>query len=188
MLGIYDEYGSVCYESSMLNSWIALAGWDNNGEHAGRRRTIRNAEIGSLAVLTLVTPNDEESNRRIFALFIIDEYFEGGIGDDGEDCEGFVACTTKYKLNFTKKETNDLRFWNFYSNENTSQCRWGSGLFRYLSDEQSAQILKQAVEVKKGTSEEECAKEIFHTYCEEHGLIVSEIQEPSGAKNILTYK
>jgi hypothetical protein len=182
LLGIYRKEGSVCYESSMLNEWKALAGYNNNGMRAGEARTIKNAEIGSLAILTLVTPNDAEYNRRIFAIFLIDDYYEGGVDGYGNESEGFVACTSKYKLNFTRKETNELMFWNYYSYENTSECRWGSGLFRYFTNEQATQILKQAVSLKIGTSEEQLTKEFLEHYCRIHSITISQIQTPSGSR------
>jgi hypothetical protein len=178
----YRREGYVCYESAMLNQWKALAGYNNNGIRAGEARTIRNSEIGSLAILTLVTPNDVEENRRIFALFLIDDYYVGGIDGYGNEGEGFVACTSRYKLNFTRRETNELMFWNYYSNENTSECRWGSGLFRYFTHEQAAQILKQAEFVKTGTNEEKLANEFLEYYCKIHSIKVSEIMPPSGSK------
>ncbi|HYF81910.1 MAG TPA: hypothetical protein VEB00_02620 [Clostridia bacterium] len=179
---IYKKEGSVCYESSMLNDWKALAGYNNNGIRAGEARTIKNAEIGSLAVLTLVTPNDSEYNRRIFALFLIDDYYEGGVDTYSNESEGYVACNSKYKLNFTRSETNELMFWDYYSNENTPECRWSSGLFRYFEDEQAAQILKQAALIKTGTGEESLARDFLEYYCKTHSIKITEIQSPSGSK------
>ena len=55
-----------------------------------------------------------------------------------------------------------LSNWYFaYQNENSASCRWGQGAFRYLYDEQSAQILKKLVEIKKGTIDEERTEEMF---------------------------
>jgi len=179
---IYNKEGSVCYESAMLNKWCALAGENNNGPRAGEVRTIKNSDFGSLALLSLVTPMDEEKNRRIFALFIIDDYFEGGFTEDGYEQAGYVACNSDYKLNFTRAETNDLRFWDYYSNENATDCRWGSGLFRYLSDERAAQILKQAVKVKRGTEDEALALNILEYFCKAHRINMDMIPEPSGSK------
>lgn len=169
---VWDEFykvGSVCYESVMLNNWEALAGWDNNGKRGERPRKILGADIGSLAILTLVTPNSFEYEHRIFALFIIDEYFEG------DECnEGYVACRGKYKLHFTRRETNDLRFWDFYENENSTEKRWGSGLFRYLNDEQSARILHRAMLLKRGTDDEALAEEMFKRYCRSKNIRLKE--------------
>jgi len=117
----------------------------------------------------LVTPNSFEYERRIFALFLIDEYFEG---DD--TYEGYVASTGKYRLHFTRRETNDLRFWDFYENTNSTDKRWGSGLFRYLSDEQCARILYKAMLLKQGTEDETLAEEMYRHYCMSKGVKIEE--------------
>lgn len=159
-----DRY-SICYESVMIDKWEASAGWDHNGVRGERPRKMLGAEVGSLAVLTLVTPNSFENERRVFALFLIDEYF---VGDD--ENEGYIASKSKHRLHFTRKETNDLRFWSFYENENTLDKRWGSGLYRYLSDEQSINILNQVIAVKAGTEDELLAKEIFDVFCKNRAV------------------
>lgn len=171
---VWDEFrsvGSVCYESVMLNKWEALAGWDTSGKRGERPRKILGADLGSLAVLSLVTPNSMEYERRIFALFLIDDYFAG----DDEN-EGYVACRSQYRLHFTRKETNDLRFWNYYSYENTDKRKWGSGLFRYLTDEQSARILHQAMLLKRGTPEATISKDIYERFCMTKGLNNTDIK------------
>lgn len=173
----YKKNGSVCYESQMFTQWIAEAGIDHNGQRSGTPRRIVNSEEGSLAVLTTLSPNMPEEDRRIFALFIIDDYFEGD-----EENEGYVASESKYKIELTPGETNDLKFWDFYRNENSEECRWGSGLFRYLKDEQAAQILKKLTEIKSDTNEEELAKEILKKFCKLHGIDISKISEPDGAR------
>ncbi len=158
---IYHKEGSLCYESIMLKNWEASAGWDNKGKRGDRPRKILGADIGSLAILTLVTPNSFENERRIFALFFIDDY---EAGDD--ELEGYVSSNSKYRLHMTRKETNDMRFWDYYSNEKSSDPRWSSGLFRYIDDESAAKILKQAMILKKSTQDEDLAKEMYERYCD----------------------
>lgn len=162
---IYREEGFVCYESSMLKHWEARAGWDNKGKRGDRPRRIRTADIASLAILTLVTPNATEDERRIFALFLIDDYYEG---DD--ESEGYVSNRSGHRLQFTRRETNDLRFWDYYANENTAERRWSSGLFRYISDESAAQILKQAMMLRRGSDDEDLANEMFERFCKTKGI------------------
>lgn len=170
---IYYQEGSLCYESAMLKNWEASAGWDNKGKRGDRPRRIINADVGSVAMLTLVTPNSYENERRIFALFLIDDYF---IGDD--EWEGYVSSESKYRLHMTRKETNDMRFWDYYSNENTSECRWGSGLFRYINDKSAARILKQAKLLKIGTEDEKLAKEMYEKFCKYKEINLSDILAP----------
>ena len=165
----------VCYESRMLDKWVARAGWDTNNRIKPRK--ILNTAINKLAVLTLVTPKSQESERKIFADFLIDEYYKG----DGVNEEGYVSCTSEYKLYFNREEANKMKFWNFYENQGSDECKWGSGLFRYLDDEQAAQILKCAYEVKKGTEDEKLSYDFLQHYCMIHNIDMNNISEPSGA-------
>lgn len=176
----YLETGSVCYESHFFNDWTASAGVNHKGAKSGDGRSIKNADIGSLAVMTTVLPNMPEIDRRIFAVFLIDDY-EIGNSDD----EGYVASLSKYRIELTPQETNDLKFWDYYSNENSDDCRWGSGLFRYISDIQSAQVLKKLVVIKNGTSDAELSRELFVKFCLDKNLDLSQIGEPSGTRTRL---
>lgn len=168
---------SLCYESQLLNKWIAYAGWDNNNRV--KPRSISNAKIGKLTVLTVVYPNDDEKERRIFAVFLIDDYYKG----DGKDNEGYVACNSEYKINFTPNETSRMKFWDFYRNENSDECQWGSGLTRYIDDITAVQILKQAYNVKKNTADEQLANKFLNHYCKINGVSLNEIPEPDGSRN-----
>lgn len=166
----------ICSESQMLDKWIAFAGWDNNSRIKPRK--ILNTGINNLAVLTLIQPNLSEKERRIFAVFMIDDYYEG----DGKSEDGYVACKSEYKLSFNRAEANDMKLWNFYENISTESCRWGSGLFRYIDNIKAAQILKQAYKVKKGTADEQNAKSFLEHYCKIKGIKIDDIPEPNGGK------
>lgn len=157
----------------MLDKWEALAGWDNKGKRGDRPRRILNTDIGSLAILTLLTPNSYEYERRIFALFLIDIYEKGD-----EINEGYVASNSPYRLHMTRKETNDLRFWDYYSNENSTDARWSSGLFRYIDDESAAKVLKQAMILKKGAEDENLAIEMYEVFCMSKDINLSDIIAP----------
>lgn len=164
----------------MMTDWIAEAGVNQNGIKAGEPRTIKNAERGSLAVLTTVLPDMPEEDRRIFAIFRI-----GRIHKGDDETAGYVVADSKYRISLTPKETNDLKFWDYYRNESKpNQCQWGSGLFRYLYDNQVAQILKQLSHIKHNTKEKALALDFFEFYCKSQGLEAAEIGEPAGARMI----
>ena len=57
---------------------------------------------------------------------------------------------------------------------------WGQGLHRYLTDEQSAQILKDIVKIKIGKADESLAKEFFSHFCRINGMNENMINEPNG--------
>ena len=62
-----------------------------------------------------------------------------------------------------------MKFWKVYHNSNGA-IKWGSGLFRYFSDDDAVKFLKMAVEVKRGTDDEDFAKDFLNYYCELNNL------------------
>ena len=152
----------LCYESRILIDWKAYAGYDN-AKNPPRPRKFNQLCSTGIALLTTV-PNDQE-DRLIFGLFKIAKYFEGS-----EDQEGYVETHPKYRIEFTKEEAKQMRFWDFYSNKNSDKETWGTGLFRYLSNEQILEVLKRMLEVKEGKQDYELAKELTEVFCNEKNL------------------
>ena len=166
------NYDYICYESQMLRCWRAFAGYSG-----GEPCTIRNTHQNALCVLTTRFQECSEEERCIFALFLIDEVFEGD-----HNREGCVSAQKDYRLYFTKSQAQKLLYWNYHTNPNDiKKCSWSTGLFRYLSDLESAQILKEACEIKKGTEDEKLAKAMLKKFCDENGLDENNLGKPSGA-------
>lgn len=157
----WDEYDVdfyTCYESAALRDWFFEAGADYNG----KPRSIRGAEINHLGIFTTVEPNKPESDRMIVAMFIIGKVFEG----NDEEC-GYVGAFADSEccLEFSPNEARQMKFWKIYQNPNAvDTLKWGSGLFRYFTDKDAVKFLKMAVEIKKGTADEELAKDFLHYY------------------------
>lgn len=169
--------GFVCYESQMLRLWRAYAGITQKGDKKGQPMTFRQVEENSLAILTTRLPDEREEERFIFAVFLIDKYFEGSELD-----EGYVSADPKYRIELSPREAKRLKFWDFYYNpKSTEKIFFGSGLHRYLTDIQAAQILKEICAIKKGTVEEELAKEFLEHYCEIKGINIDSLPIPNGA-------
>lgn len=161
-----DEIGGnfPCYESATLRDWMFTAGSD---EYNGNRK-IRGAKTGHLCLLTTVEPNMPESSRMVVAMFIIGKIFEGN-----EDESGFVCANDNfdYCLEFSPNEARKMKFWEIYQNPNAADTiKWGSGLFRYFSDEDAVKFLEMAVEAKLGTDDETFAKDFLKHYCETNNL------------------
>ena len=167
---------SVCYESQMLEIWIAGAGITQNGDEKGKSISIRSARANSLALLTTKLPHAKDKDRFIFAVFLIDENYEGGNKD-----EGYVGANPKYRLQLPLDEARKLKFWDYYFNLNKPEkIIFGSGLHRYLTDVQAVQVLKKICEIKKGTSEEVLSKEFLEYYCKIKKMDIDNIPMPEG--------
>lgn len=177
---IYEDEG-VCYESELLKNWRACAGtsFDEDGETTAKR--IVSAKVNHLAILTTVNPEMVENKRYIFAVFLIDEAFAG---DPDNNEEGYVlsAPKSRYRIKLSEKEAKKMLFWNYYYNSGKKENpRWGTGLFRYMTDEMAAQILRDIAEIKKGTDDEKAADNLFKYFCSVNNIDIEDIGPKKGA-------
>lgn len=169
--------GFVCYESQMLREWKAMAGIVQHGENKGNPMKLKQVQTNSLCVLTTRDPQSKEENRYIFAVFLVDNSYEG----DGCD-EGYVSTTSDYKIKLTPEEARSLLFWNYHANNNHPEVAvWSSGLHRYFEDEEAVQILRDIVKMKKGTNEEVLSEGFLQYFCRINGVDISTVKESSGA-------
>lgn len=138
---------------------------------------MRYTESYSLAVLTTRLPNEPEENRIIFAVFLVDDTYEGDTRD-----EGYVSTTSRYKIEMIPSEARRLRFWNYYSCPNAPDVvKFGSGLHRYLSDKQATQILRDIAALKVGTAQEKLSQEFLAHFCKVNGISIEDVPQNSGA-------
>jgi len=74
-----------------------------------------------------------------------------------------------------------MRFWRYHANENKAEKEsWSSGLHRYLTDRQAVQILRDIVELKKGTRDEKLSLEFLTMFCKNVGINAEEAGVPNG--------
>lgn len=171
------EENFVCYESKMLTAWKASAGIVQNGEKKGRPMRLNQVQSNSLAVLTTRLPYADESERFIFAAFLVDESYEG----DNRD-KGYVSTRSEYKIELSVAESKKILFWNYYFNpKQPDLIRMGSGLHRYLDDDQAVQILQDIAIVKSGTQDEELAKRFLSHFCSINSIDANKVPQPKGA-------
>lgn len=167
----------LCYESAMLRDWKASAGVIQTGMDKGKPMTLRKVQNNSLAILTTRNPYDKDDKRFIFAVFLVDENFEGDVRESG-----YVTTNSKWKMELTPQEAHRLLFWNYYVCENAPEViKFGSGLHRYISDDQAVQILRDIVKVKEKQSEKDFAQEFLNHYCTVNGIDVNLVPAPNGA-------
>lgn len=167
---------SVCYESQMLQVWATGAGFFHHGERAGKPMKLIHAGSNSLALLTTRMPYASEDQRLIFAVFLVHENYAG---DDWE--EGYIGANPTFRIQLSPEEAEQLKFWEYYFNPaKPEKIAFGSGLHRYLTDEQGAQVLKKVREIKTGTQGEKLADDFLKHYCELKGLTLDTISTPQG--------
>jgi hypothetical protein len=139
--------------------------------------SLKKASPSSLALLTSKLPGDKEEKRFIFAAFLIDKKHEGGTVD-----EGYTGANPKYKIQLLPDEVIELRFWDYYFNPNNPEkVVFGSASHKYITDVQSAQVLKKIYEMKEGTIDEEPMQHFLEYYCTIKNLDINEIPTANGA-------
>lgn len=132
----------------------------------------------SLAVLTTREPGTvSDESRLIFAVFLVGEPYEG---DNRQT--GYVASDSKWKIELTPEEARQMLFWNYYVNPNAPlRIVFGSGLHRYLSDEQAAQILRDIAAVRRDPQDKAFAHQFFAHFCTINGIDMDSLPPAHGA-------
>ena len=127
-----------CYESMIVPQWVFGAGMHHGGVRDGQGIRIKDEMTGKVAVLTTRGPGEGEEDRSIFAYLRIRKQYT----DESEITmiEGDPETSLKVPAQFR------LRFWDYYSNAKSDAIRWGTGLFRYLSDKEVRAILTAQLE------------------------------------------
>lgn len=176
-----DQDSYICYESQMLKNWRAFAGVINSGKRKGEPMHLENVKLNSLAILTTRLPNTEEKDRIIFAVFLVTDTFEGDAS-----MAGYVALEpgSPYRLELTPTEAQKIKYWKYHANESKPEKpAWGTGLHRYIEDEEAAMILRDIAELRKCTRTEKQSQRFFQYYCKVNGIDATIIKNPSGALN-----
>lgn len=174
---LMNDNGYVCYESQMLREWKAMAGIVQNGERLGQPMHLNHVQENSLCILTTRDPDKEENERYIFAVFLVDSSYNG---DDTD--EGFVTTRSEYKLKLSPKEAHQMLFWKYHANNKQPDVSaWSSGLHRYLTDVEAAQVLFDITKLKRGTSDEELASRFYKEFCEATNVDTESLSLPCGA-------
>lgn len=136
-----------CFEGTLFTEWFASAGLYDSGPKRNLPIPMKRVQKGSIAVFTSRFPDEpREEQRRVVGLFLV-----GRVGHDRYGSNTLYA-DPRLRIRFLTATARKLHFWDYYRNA-SGEPRWGSGLFRYLRDDQVARLLADAQMVL--TSEED---------------------------------
>jgi hypothetical protein len=145
-----------CLESTLFKDW-----WFGAGTfHTGKRRGIpkkANLESGGICLLTTRFPGDKEEDRKIIGLYRI------GKVTNFEDEETKFFADQNFKIRLPLEESKQLFFWDYYS-INSDKPLWGTGLLRYLSDQQTKKILIDLKQTVQSTQHKEIIEEMLKDF------------------------
>lgn len=177
LLDSFKVEGFVCYESIMLSSLSVGAGYNHTGVKAGTPRYFREVRNNGLLIFTTRLPKAPENERIIYAIAVIDNYFEGD-----NSTEGRISGSKYYTISLSLDKAKKVKFWDFYYNpSNPENIQFGTGLFRYLTNEQSLQIISRFADVKPEGSGPCTCNELLDYYKKVNGIEQSEIGKINGA-------
>lgn len=154
----------TCYESTMLSDWMTQAGLTDDLRPKRFGSTLHK---GAVCVFTTRLPNMDEQDRFVFGLFIIDELY---YGDDRRS--GYVKCNTDYHVELTPDEAKKIKFWDYYRNKNNpDQEQWGTGLYRFVSNQSILLMLQKIIIMREGDDKEEVIG-FLKEFCRQNNLTV----------------
>ena len=169
----------VCYESTMLSDWKTQAGLTEYGETKRFGSTLHK---NAACIFTTRLPNMEERDRFIFGIFLVDEVFHG---DDEKS--GYVKCNTKYHIELKPTEARKIKYWNYYRNKNHPEReQWGTGLYRFISNQGIINILKDLIALRDDESKQEVIS-FLNEFCRLNNIRMPEFNTISEKKPIVSF-
>ena len=162
---------------SSLSEWKVFSGVIKSGNNKGKPNKPIRLHQNSAVLLTAVDSSTPEKDRRILGVYMVHENFIGKLCEDG-----YIPAHSKYKLQLTETESDQLLFWNYYVNEKSpDKMTWNTGKYRYFDNVWMAQILRDIASLKTDPMEQELAQQFFKHFCKMNKILAQELPEPNGA-------
>ena len=160
-----------------FSEWKVFSGEIKSGTNKGKPNKPSRLHQNSAVLLTARDASMPEKDRRILGVYMVNEDFVGKLCDDG-----IIPAHSKYKLQLTEQEADQLLFWNYYINEKTPQkMSWNTGKYRYFDNLWMAQILLDIVSLKSDPQERELAQQFLKHFCKMNQITEQELPKPNGA-------
>ncbi|MEG0553620.1 MAG: hypothetical protein RR533_08885 [Carnobacterium sp.] len=164
-------------QNSSFSEWKVFSGVIKSGNNKGKPNKPIRLHQNSAVLLTATDSSKSEKERRILGVYMVNEDFIGKLCEDGN-----VPAHSKYRLQLTEQESDQLLFWNYYVNEKSPQnVTWNTGKYRYFDNSWMAQILVDIVSLKSDPKERELAQQFLKHFCKMNQITEQELPKPNGA-------
>ena len=161
---------------SALQDWSIFTGVTKSGINKGKPNKAVRLHRNSAVVLTERDEKAQEKDREILGIYMVEDTFIGKLCEDGK-----IVAHSKYKIQLSKEESEQLLFWKYYKNKKTPEkISWNTGKYRYFDNEWMAQILVDIVAIKKDPVEKEVAQQFLKYFCKVNQISPQELQNPNG--------
>ena len=164
-------------QNSSFSEWKVFSGVLKSGNNKGKPNKPSRLHQNSAVLLTAVDSSRSEKDRRILGVYMVNEDFIGELCEDGS-----IPAHSKYRLQLTEQESDQLLFWKYYINEKSPEkMTWNTGKYRYFENSWMAQILLDIVSLKSDPEERELAQQFLKHFCKMNQITVQELPKPNGA-------
>ncbi|HHY09835.1 MAG TPA: malate synthase [Firmicutes bacterium] len=164
-------------EERIFTEWQVFTSVRKSGKHKGKPNRLVRLHPNSACLITAREPDVPEEERRILGVFMVRENFLGKLSEDG-----FIPAHSRFRLRLSPEESKKMLFWKYYKNKRyPTNMTWNSGRHRYFDNVWMAQILRDILELKKGSAEEEMLEDFIEHFHHLNQLEDEELPEPSGA-------
>lgn len=162
---------------AIFTDWQVSTSTIQSGKNEGQPNKVARLRPNSAVLLTVRASDEEEVDRKIIGLYMVNEAFSGELND-----EGMITAHENYRITLTKEESDKMLFWNYYINKNyPHRTTWNSGRYRYYDNVMTAQILTDLISLKTDENEKELAERFLAYFNEMNLLDDTEIPKPNGA-------
>ena len=125
-----------CYESEIIEHWRLGPGTYHTEERDGEPIPMKQARVGKVALLTTRHPDrDTEAQRIVFGIYKIEH-----VGSD-ESGLIWVEGSAGHAIRLSESAAFALPYWGFKRQRKGTAAAWGTGLFRYVSDQEVTNFL-----------------------------------------------
>ena len=160
-----------------FSEWKVFSGVTKSGTNKGMPSKPIRLFPNSAVLLTALDSDKHEKDRRIIGVYMVEEDFIGKLCEDG-----YIPAHSKYRLQLTEQESDQMLFWEYYVNEKSPhKMTWNSGKHRYFDNTWMAQILLRIVSLKSDPKEREMAQQFFKYFCKKNNITAQELPKPNGA-------
>jgi len=164
-------------KAEIFTNWTVHTGTIKSGARKGQPNKLVRLNKHSACLLTERHADQEEKERAIIGLFMVDEDFSGRTCDDG-----YIPAHEKYRIKLSDEEVKQMQFWKYYRNPRSPEnITWNTGRSRYFENLVMAQILRDLVALRAGTDQHELTEEFFKYFCHLNLINEDDIPENNGA-------
>ncbi len=164
-------------QNSSFSEWKVFSGLIKSGNNKGKPSKPIRLHQNSAVLITARDSGMPEEDRHILGVYMVNEDFIGKLCEDG-----YIPAHSKYRLQLTEQESDQMLFWKYYVNEKfPHKMTWNTGKYRYFDNLWMAQILLDIVSLKSDPKERELGQQFFEHFCKMNQITDQDLPKPNGA-------